>query len=165
MHSHNVNQQDYLGDSQSIDEELLDFELPPSLNGIFSSQNEDEYFIDDSQPRPPVPHLNRRTHFMPPPPPAPIRNQVPPQNQRRPRQKIFNTNYTPVYQDLPDVPPAGPEDFSYFVKFSSLDEARQLAQSTHSSNDGSYLLIPIKFITRIRNDPRLKPLVGYFLKK
>lgn len=152
-------QQASLEQSPSIDDELLDFELPESLNGYFPSQDEDQFFIDDfEQPRH-CPRVNRRNEFMPPPPQSPVRNQAPPP------KKIFTSNYTPVYQDLPDVPPQGPADFSTFIKFGSLDEARQLAQNSHSSNDGCYLLIPVKFIARIRNDPRLKPLVGYYLKK
>lgn len=100
---------------------------------------------------PPRPKISRETPkpVNPPPPPQPRRNQAPP------KRRIYCGNFVPSYQNLPEVPPQGPADFSTFVKFATLEEARNLAITSGSSNDGSYLLIPVKFIGRIRNDPRL----------
>lgn len=61
-------------------------------------------------------------------------------------KRIYCGNYIPSYQDLPEEPLQGPADCASFQKFATLDEARQIVQSTASSNDGSYLLIPVKFI-------------------
>ncbi|KAK8889568.1 hypothetical protein M9Y10_034318 [Tritrichomonas musculus] len=102
-----------------------------------------------------------RKHPPPPPQAQPRRIQAPRAHQRT----IFSGNYVPSFQDLPDVPPQGPESFSQFVKFANLDEARHLASTSGSSNDGCYLLIPVKFIGRIRNHPRIKPICGYYLQK
>ena len=116
-----------------------------------------------SPPPPPPMRISRKTSRRPIPLPPEPRSQ---NDQEKPqRRRIYCGNNVPSYHDLTEVQPQGPNDFSTFIKFATLDEARELVSNSGSSNDGSYLLIPVKFIGRIRNDPHLKPICGYFLKK